>query len=123
MSSIELGELQEKFADMIWENEPVGSGELVKMSEKEFGWKKSTTYTVLKKLCDKGLFRNINGIVTSCITKAEYISEKSSQFVKENFKGSLPSFIAAFSARSKLSPSDIDEIQKMIDDYKKDGRL
>jgi predicted transcriptional regulator len=115
---IELGEIQEQFAEIIWENEPVASGELVKIAQERLGWKKSTTYTVLRKLCEKGLFQNINGIVTSVISKAEFDSAKSHKFVDENFKGSLPSFIAAFAGGRKFSKKEVDEIQKMIDTFR-----
>lgn len=112
---IELGEVQAKFADIIWEHEPILSGELTKICEKELGWKKSTTYTVLKKLCEKGIFQNIDGTVTSIISKDALYFAKSEKFVNENYKGSIPSFLAAFTSRKKLSSKDIDEIQKMID--------
>jgi predicted transcriptional regulator len=115
---IELGEVQEQFAEIIWENEPVASGELVKIAQERLGWKKSTTYTVLRKLCEKGLFQNINGIVTSVISKAEFDSAKSHKFVDENFKGSLPSFITAFAGGRKFSQKEVDEIQKMIDAFR-----
>jgi predicted transcriptional regulator len=115
---IELGEVQEQFAEIIWENEPVASGELVKIAQERLSWKKSTTYTVLRKLCEKGLFQNINGIVTSVISKAEFDSAKSHKFVDENFKGSLPSFIAAFAGGRKFSQKEVDEIQKMIDAFR-----
>lgn len=118
---IELGEFQEKFAEIIWEKEPIASGDLVKLAEEAFGWKKSTTYTVLKKLCEKGLFRNQNGFVTSVISKEEFASAKSHQFVEENFSGSLPSFIAAFAGGKKLSPGEVDELQKMIDRLREEG--
>ena len=112
---IELGEVQAKFAGIIWEKEPILSGELTKICEKELGWKKSTTYTVLKKLCEKGIFQNINGTVTSTISKDAFYFAKSEKFVNENYKGSISSFLAAFTSRNKLSPKDIGEIQKMID--------
>ena len=112
---IELGEVQAKFAGIIWEKEPILSGELTKICEKELGWKKSTTYTVLKKLCEKGIFQNINGTVTSTISKDAFYFAKSEKFVNENYKGSIPSFLASFTSRNKLSPKDIGEIQKMID--------
>ena len=115
----ELGEVQMKFADILWQNVPVASGELVRICEKELEWKKSTTYTVLRKLCQKGIFKNENGVVTSVLSKDEYYSAKSEQFVDEAFGGSLPAFLAAFSARKELSETEIDEIQKMITDFKK----
>ena len=118
MKEIELGEVQAAFADIIWANEPVGSGELVKLCENQFNWKKPTTYTVLRKLCEKGLFKNDDGIVTSLISKEEFNASKSEKFVQETYAGSLPAFIAAFMSHKKLSIGDIDEIQKMIDKYR-----
>lgn len=115
---IELGEIQEQFAEIIWENEPVASGKLVKIADERLGWKKSTTYTVLRKLCDKGLFQNCDGIVTSVISKAEFDRAKSHKFVDDNFGGSLPSFIAAFAGRKKLSKKEVNEIQRMNDSFK-----
>ena len=118
MKEIELGEVQAAFADIIWANEPVGSGELVKLCENQFNWKKPTTYTVLRKQCEKGLFKNDDGIVTSLISKEEFNASKSEKFVQETYAGSLPAFIAAFMSHKKLSSGDIDEIQKMIDKYR-----
>lgn len=118
---IELGEIQEKFAQIIWENEPVASGELVKIAEGILGWKKSTTYTVLRKLCGKGLFQNVDGIVTSVLSKEEFDAAKSFKFVDDNFAGLLPSFIAAFASKKKLSKKEVDEIQIMIDGFRKEG--
>jgi predicted transcriptional regulator len=116
---IELGEVQAAFADIIWAHEPIGSGELVKICEKELNWKKPTTYTVLRKLCEKGLFRNENGIVTSVLSREAYNASKSEKFVEDTFNGSLPAFIAAFMSNKKISSKEAEEIQRMIDDYKK----
>ena len=118
MADIELGAQQAQFAEIVWENEPVGSGELVKICEKKLNWKKPTTYTVLRKLCEKGILQNIDGIVTSVMSKDEFNSAKSEQFVEETFSGSLPAFIAAFASRKKLSKAEVDEIQKMINEFK-----
>lgn len=118
MKNVELGEVQAAFADIIWSNEPVGSGDLVKICESELHWKKPTTYTVLRKLCEKGLFKNENGIVTSIVSKDEYHASKSEKFVDELYEGSLPAFIAAFMSHKKISKREIEEIRKMIDDYK-----
>lgn len=115
----ELGEVQKQFAEIVWEKEPIGSGELVKICDKEFGWKKSTTYTVLKKLCEKGIFQNLEGIVTSVISKKEFYAATSEQFVEETFGGSLPAFIAAFTSGKKLTEQEVEAIQKMIDEFKK----
>lgn len=115
---MEIGEVQMKFAELIWEREPISSGELVKLCADEFGWKKSTTYTVLKKLCEKEIFQNVDGIVTSLISKEEFYTRKSEQFVEETFGGSLPAFLAAFTSRQKLSKKEIAEIRKIIDSAK-----
>lgn len=118
MKEIELGDVQAAFADIIWSNEPIGSGELVKICERELNWKKSTTYTVLRKLCEKGLFKNEDGVVTSLVLKEEFNASKSEKFVEDTYEGSLPAFIAAFMSHKKISKSEIDEIQKMINEYK-----
>ena len=117
--AVELGEVQMQFARLIWEKEPVGSGELVKLCADEFGWKKSTTYTVLKKLCEKGLFQNEDGVVSSKISQEEFYTRKSEEFVEETFGGSLPAFLAAFTSRQKLSKKELDEIREIIDKAKK----
>ena len=120
MSDYQMGAVESKFADIIWENEPISSTELSKRSEEILKWKKSTTYTVLKRLCDKGIFQNIKGTVTSLISKQEFYSLQSEKFVEETFEGSLPAFLAAFSKRKKLSADEISEIRKMIDSYRED---
>lgn len=117
MEDIRLGVVETQFADIIWQNEPLNSGELVKLCEEQLNWKKSTTYTVLKKLCEKGLFTNEKSIVTSLVSKEEYSAIQSEQFVEETFDGSLPAFIAAFSKRKKLSEREIEQIREMIDRY------
>lgn len=114
----ELGKIQEQFAELIWENEPISSGELVQLSSKKFGWKKSTTYTVLKKLCEKGLFQNNVGVVTSLISKEEFIMQRSEELVHKSFGGSLPMFVSAFISKNRLSASDVEALQKMIDKYR-----
>lgn len=122
MKDIELGAVQERFADIVWANEPLGSGELVKLCEKELGWKKPTTYTVLRKLCEKGLMRNDDGVVTTLMTREDFYSAKSEQIVEDSYEGSLPAFIAAFTSRKKLSSREVDEIQQMIDRFRKDKK-
>ena len=117
---VELGEVQARFAELVWKNEPVGSGELVKLCEKEFSWKKPTTYTVLRKLCEKELFRNEDGVVTSRVSREEFYAAKSERFVEESFSGSLPAFIAAFVSQKRLSDEDAAEIRRMIDAYRKE---
>ena len=116
MDELKLGSVEGRFAEIIWQNEPVASGVLVKICEKELGWKKSTTYTVLKKLCDRGIFQNQGGTVSSLISRSEYYSMQSERFVEDTFEGSLPAFIAAFTARKQLSEGEIAEIRQMIDE-------
>ena len=118
----ELGEVQLRFVELVWKIEPLGSGELVKACEREFNWKKSTTYTVLKKLCEKGILQNNNGIVSSIISKEEFYSSKSKKFVDDTFNGSLPAFLAAFTSSKKLTDKEIDEIQTMINQAREDGK-
>lgn len=110
-----LGVVESQFADIIWANEPLGSGELVKLCEAKLEWKKSTTYTVLKKLCEKGIFQNEKGTVTSLISKQELQGMQSEQFVSETFEGSLPAFIAAFASSKQLSKEEIKEIRDLMD--------
>jgi len=117
MIEYKLAEAESRFADLIWENEPVASGELIKMAAAELSWKSTTSYTVLRRLCDRGLFRNENSTVTSAISREEFYSHKSREFVEESFGGSLPKFLAAFMGKKKLSEEQIAEIQKMIEDY------
>ncbi|MBR5796382.1 MAG: BlaI/MecI/CopY family transcriptional regulator [Erysipelotrichaceae bacterium] len=120
MDEMKLGVMEGHFADMIWQNEPIASGELVKRALTDFGWKKSTTYTVLKKLIDRGMFKNENGVVTSLISREQFDSMQSEKFVNETFNGSLPAFIAAFASRKPLTTKEIQEIQKMIDEFGKE---
>lgn len=114
MDDLRLGAVESKFAEIIWSNEPLSSRDLVALCKIELDWKKSTTYTVLKRLCDKGLFRNEGGMVSSRMTKEEYASAQSEKFVEDTFGGSLPAFMAAFTKRKPLTDSDIAEIQRMI---------
>ena len=118
MNEFSLGAAESRFADIIWKNEPLTSSELSKLSEKEIGWKKTTSFTVLKRLCDKGLFQNIKGTVSSLISREDYYSMQSERFVEDNFDGSLPAFIAAFSKNKTLSPREIEELRRLVDKYK-----
>lgn len=122
MDDLKIGVVETRFAELIWANEPIGSGELVKLCAKELEWKKSTTYTVLKKLCDKGIFQNVNGVVSSILSQKEFQSRQSKRFVEDTFSGSLPAFIAAFAENNGLSDRDISEIRKMIDAYDGGGK-
>ncbi|MDF2540575.1 MAG: BlaI/MecI/CopY family transcriptional regulator [Herbinix sp.] len=118
MKFYKLAETEEKFAELIWNNEPIGSGDLVKLCEREMKWKKSTTYTVLKKLCEKDIFQNENAVVSSLITKDEYYTKQSIRFVEDTFGGSLPKFLTSFIGAKKISKHQAEELKKLIDEHK-----
>jgi len=120
MKTYKLAESEEKFAELIWQNEPIGSGDLVKLCEKEMKWKKSTTYTVLKKLCDKGIFKNEDATVSSLITKEDYYARLGVRFVEDNFGGSLPKFLTAFIGGKKLSKRQAEELKRLIDEHREE---
>ena len=115
MSEIQLGVIESRFADMIWEKQPITSTELVKLAEQEFNWKRTTTHTVIKRLCEKGLFCNDKGTVSALISREQFYSLQSRQFVENAFGGSLPAFIAAFTNGARLSQKEVKAIRKMID--------
>ena len=119
MSDYRLGEIESRFADMIWARVPIASGELVKLAERELAWKKSTTYTVLRRLCEKGIFQNEGGQVTSLLSREEFYAAQSEEFVNETFSGSLPAFLAAFSHKKKLSEDEIAALEQIIADMRK----
>ena len=116
MADYRLGEIERRFAGLIWDHEPVASGELVRLAERELRWKKSTTYTILRRLCERELFQNANGVVTSLISRGEFDAAQSQRFVEEAFSGSLPRFLAAFTAKKKLTDQEIAELQRLIDE-------
>lgn len=120
MSEIKMGTAESRFADMIWENEPITSGELAKMGLSALNWKKTTCHTVLKRLCDRGLFQNVGGVVTSLISREEYYSRHSEAFVQEAFGGSLPAFLVAFTRRKRLSDGEVEELKALIDTMRRD---
>ena len=115
-----MGALEARFADLIWEHEPLPSRELVRLAAEALSWKATTSYTVLKRLCDRGLFQNQGGTVTSLLSREEYYAQMSEQFVDETFQGSLPAFLAAFSTRKKLSDGDLAQLQAIIDTMRRD---
>ena len=115
MGEYKLGEMESIFADIIWQQEPLSSRKLSELAEQRLNWKRTTTYTILKRLCDRGLFQNNGGQVTSLVSREEFYARQSEQFVDSAFQGSLPAFLAAFSSRKKLSDSEIQELQKLID--------
>lgn len=117
MYELKAGSSEAKFADLVWDNEPIASGVLAARSAKLWQWSKTTSFTVLKRLCNKGIFQNENGIVTSLISREECYSLKSERFVEENFSGSLPAFVAAFTSRKKLSAEEIAELRRMVESF------
>lgn len=117
MDDMKLGVVESRFADIIWSNEPLHSRDLVKLCQEQLNWKKPTTYTVLRKLCERGLFQNADGMVSSLITRKEYYAMQSEKFVEDTFQGSLPAFFAAFTTRKALSAEEIAEIRSMIDSF------
>jgi len=121
MEPYKLGEMEQKFADLIWEHAPVASGELVKLCEAAFGWKRTTTYTMLKRLCLRNLFANEGGTVVVKMAKEEFQAAQGEQFLEENFDGSLPRFLAAFSRRKKLSGREVEELRRLIEEYEEDA--
>ncbi len=121
MQDYQMGVIESRFADLIWENEPISSTELSRRCEELLNWKKSTTYTVLKRLCEKGIFRNNKGTVTSVISRQEFYAEQSEKFVEETFHGSLPAFLTAFTARKNLRPEEVEALRRMVAEYE-EGR-
>lgn len=115
-----LGVVETKFANLLWDRAPISSGEVVKLCEVEFGWKKSTTYTMLKRLCERGIFKNEDAVVDAVISKEEFDAMQSEKFVEENFSGSLPAFFAAFTKRRKLSDKELNEIKQLIASFDKE---
>lgn len=115
MAEYKLGEIESLFADMIWQEEPLTSRRLAELAEQKLNWKRTTTYTVLKRLCDRGLFQNQGGTVTSLVSRQEFYARQSEQFVEETFQGSLPAFLAAFGSRKKLTEAELQEVQAIID--------
>lgn len=117
MEDYRLGAVEARFADIIWRNAPLRSRELVELCQAELNWKKPTTYTVLRKLCERGIFQNENGTVTPVLTREDFYSRQSREFVDTSFRGSLPAFLAAFTAKEKLTRQEIAEIRSMIDAF------
>ncbi len=115
MAEIQLGAIEARFADIIWEREPVTSAELTRLAAAKLTWKRTTTHTVLRRLCDKGLFQNDNGTVTSLVSRQEFYARHSKKYVDETFAGSLPAFLAAFTSGKKLTVQEITEIRELIE--------
>ena len=121
METPKIFEKEYKFCLILWEHEPIRSGDLAKLCEEQLGWKTTTTYTVIKRLSDRGVLKNENMTVTSLISKDEVQASEIDEFVEEKFEGSLPAFFAAFTKRQKISERDLDEIQEMIDRARRGG--
>ena len=117
MAELQMGVIESRFADIIWKNEPIATVELVKLGAEVLNWKKTTTYTVLKRLCEKGIFQTNSSVVTSLLSRDEFYSLQSEKFVEDTFDGSLPAFLAAFTARKSLTKEEVAELRRMIADY------
>lgn len=120
MKNLKLCESDYRFMLVIWENEPVASGQLVILCAEKLGWKKSTTYTVLRKMCEKGILKNEDTIVRSIIPKAQVQAFESEHFVEHAFKGSLPQFLASFLGGKTISEKEADELKRLIDSHKEE---
>ncbi len=120
MENYKLGEMEEKFAELIWDREPIRSGELARLCGEEFSWKRTTAYTMLKRLCDRGLFENKNGLVTARMSREDFQCARGEQFIKDNFEDSLPLFVAAFTRKRKLREDEIRMLKELIDGYGED---
>lgn len=120
MEQYKLGEMEKRLADIIWANAPMTTRKLTEMCEAAFAWKRTTTYTMLKRLCDRGLFKNDNGTVIVITTKEEFNMAQSQNFINETFGGSLPMFLTMFTKNKKLNKEDIDQLQRLIDSYKEE---
>ena len=118
MGDAKLGVVETHFAEIIWAHEPIGSRELAEICSRELNWKRPTTYNVLRKLCEKGIFQNVKGVVSSVLSREEYYAMQGEEFVEEAYRGSLPAFIAAFTSRKQLSDKEIAEIMNIINGEK-----
>ena len=117
MTDRQMGAIESRFADIIWEKEPITAAELAKQASDALGWKKTTSYTVLKRLCDKGIFHNDKGMVTACVSRQEFYAMQSEKFVNDTFDGSLPAFLAAFTKRKQLSAKEVEELRRLVAEY------
>ncbi len=113
-------ESEYKFCLILWENEPIKSSELVKLCKEQLGWKPTTTYTVINRLSERGVLKNENTVVSSLVSKNDVQQSEINEMVEKTFEGSLPAFIAAFTTGRKISEKELDEVQQMIDNYRKE---
>ena len=116
MNDFSLGAVESRFADIIWANQPLSTQELTRLCEAQLQWKRTTTYTVLKRLAERGLFCNEEGQVSALVSRDEFYARRSQQFVEESFGGSLPAFLAAFAARKPLTEDEVAEIRRLIEE-------
>lgn len=123
MDTPKIFESEYRFCLILWEQEPIKSSELVKLCKERLGWKPTTTYTVIKRLSERGVLKNENTIVTALVTKDEVQASEIDEMLEKKFEGSIPAFIAAFTKHQKISEKEIDEIQQMIDRIRKGGTL
>lgn len=119
MDDYTLGAVEKRFAELIWEHEPLSSGSLVLLAQEALGWKKSTTYTVLRRLCQRGIFQNQNSMVSSLISQEEFYALQSEKFVENTFSGSLPGFLAAFTSHKRLSEEEIRALEELINQHRR----
>ena len=117
MDTPKIFESEYRFCLILWENEPVSSGKLVQLAKEALGWSKATTYTVIRRLSERGVLKNENTIVTSLISKEEAQKSRLEEMVEETFEGSMPAFIAAFSRSKKLSRQEVDQLKALIDSF------
>lgn len=122
MSIPKVFESEYRFCLILWEHEPIKSSELVKLCSEQFGWKPTTTYTVIKRLSERGVLKNEKTVVTSLVTKEEVQTAEIDEMMEKTFQGSLPAFIAAFTKNRRLSDKEIDEVQEMIDRFRKENK-
>ncbi len=120
MNEWRLGAVESRFADIVWQHAPLTTARLVELCAAELEWKRTTTYTVLKRLIDRGVFRNEGGTVTVCISREEFYTRQTHEFVEQSFSGSLPAFLAAFTAGKPLTPEEVADIRRLIDGYEEE---
>ena len=117
MEEMRLGMVEAHFADIVWQHAPLSTKELVALCERELNWKRTTTYTVLKKLCERGIFVTENSVVSALVSREDFYAIQSETFVEDTYAGSLPAFIAAFASRRRPSEQELDEIRRMLDEF------
>ncbi|MBQ2755251.1 MAG: BlaI/MecI/CopY family transcriptional regulator [Oscillospiraceae bacterium] len=120
MSEMKLGMVESRFADIIWQNEPLSTHKLVELCEEKLKWKRTTTYTVLKRLSERGMFQNNGGVVTSIVSRNDFYSMQSEKFIDETFNGSLPAFLTAFTARKSLTEEEIAHLKRIVAEHEEE---